>query len=156
MKLRIVVVGRDKNEPIVEAAGEYVGRIRRYFPIEVVEVKEEPLKKSTPVDRVKRREAERIERAVDTANHVVAMDERGKALDSEQVARRLDALAQSGIGTVAFVVGGPAGLDADFLRTANERWALSKMTLPHRIARLILSEQLYRACTILRGEPYHK
>lgn len=156
MKLRIVVVGRDKNEPILAAADEYVGRIKRYFPVEVVEVKEEPLKKSTPVNRVKRREAERIQKVVEGASHVVALDERGKALDSRDVAGRLDALAQSGIGTVAFVVGGPAGLDADFLRSAQERWSLSKMTLPHRIARLILSEQLYRACTILRGEPYHK
>jgi 23S rRNA (pseudouridine1915-N3)-methyltransferase len=150
------VVGRDKNDPIVQAADEYVERIRRYFPIEVVEVKEEPLKKSMPVDRVKRAEAERIQKVLKDGEHFVLLDERGKELLSEEVAKRLDSWSQRSLGSIAFVVGGPSGLDPDFLRAASERWALSRMTLPHRIARLILAEQLYRACTILRGEPYHK
>lgn len=156
MKLRIIVVGRDRNDPIVQAAGEYVERIRRYFPIEVVEVKEEPLRKTTPHDRVKRAEAERIQKALREGEHLILLDERGKQLSSEEVAQRIDRLARDGISAVAFVIGGPVGLDPDFLRSAQERWSLSKMTLPHRLARLMLSEQLYRACTILRGEPYHK
>ncbi len=156
MKLRIIVVGRDKNDPIVQCADDYVARIRRYFPIEVVEVKEEPLKKSTPVDQVKRAEAERIQKTLRDGEHVVLLDERGKQLGSLEVAKRLEALIARAVPSIAFVVGGPSGLDADFLRSAGERWSLSQMTLPHRIARLILAEQLYRACTILRGEPYHK
>ena len=156
MKLRLLIVGRDRNDPIVIAADEYVDRIRRYFPIEVVEVKEEPLRKGTPIERVKRAEAERIQRALRGGEHVVLLDQGGKQLTSEDVAKRLASFSRDGIGSIAFVVGGPVGLDPEFLRSANERWSLSKMTLPHRIARLILAEQLYRACTILRGEPYHK
>ena len=156
MKLRLIIVGRDRNDPIVIAADEYVERIRRYFPIEVVEVKEEPLRKGTPIDRVKRAEAERIQKVLRDGEHLVLLDEQGKQLSSEEVAKRLSSFSRDGIGSIAFVVGGPVGLDPEFLRSANERWSLSRMTLPHRIARLILAEQLYRACTILRGEPYHK
>jgi 23S rRNA (pseudouridine1915-N3)-methyltransferase len=156
VKLRLIIVGRDRNDPIVQAADEYVERIRRYFPIEVVEVKEEPLRKGTPIDRVKRAEAERIQNALKEGEHLVLLDEHGKQHTSEEVAKRLSTFSRDGIGNIAFVVGGPVGLDPEFLRTAKEKWSLSKMTLPHRIARLILAEQLYRACTILRGEPYHK
>jgi 23S rRNA (pseudouridine1915-N3)-methyltransferase len=156
VKLRIIVVGRDRNDPIVSAADEYVERIRRYFPIEVVEVREEPLKKSTPITEVKRREAERIQRALREGEQVVLLDQSGKQLTSEEVAKRLDRARTGGIGALAFVIGGPVGLDLELLGRTRELWSLSKMTLPHRIARLILAEQLYRACTILRGEPYHK
>jgi 23S rRNA (pseudouridine1915-N3)-methyltransferase len=155
VKLRIIVVGRDRNDPIVSSADEYVERIRRYFPIEVVEVKEEPLKKNTPLGEVKRREAERIQKALREGEQVVLLDQNGKQLTSEEVAKRLDRARTGGIGGIAFVIGGPVGLDLELLG-ARELWSLSKMTLPHRIARLILAEQLYRACTILRGEPYHK
>ena len=114
----------------MQAADEYVDRIRRYFPIEMVEVKEEPLKKSTPVDRVKRLEAERIQKTLRDGEHLVLLDERGKELASEEVAKRLDSWSQRGIGSIAFVVGGPSGLDTEFLQSAAERWALSRMTLP--------------------------
>jgi 23S rRNA (pseudouridine1915-N3)-methyltransferase len=151
----MIVVGKDRNEPIVSAADEYVERIRRTFPIEVIEVKEEPLKKNSSIREVKRREAERIQKAVKQGEHLVALDLNGKQLSSEDVAARLDRARNGGTPTMTFVIGGPVGLDLELLE-ARETWSLSKMTLPHRIARLILAEQLYRACTILRGEPYHK
>lgn len=157
MRLRLIIVGKDKNEPIIEAAQVYVERIARYFPIDVVELKEEPAKASTPVARVKQVEAERIEKALADGEHAVALDERGKELTSIDLSNRLKKWANEGRSSVAFIIGGPNGLDQEFVqKRAKETWALSRMTLPHRIARLILAEQLYRACTIMRGEPYHK
>jgi 23S rRNA (pseudouridine1915-N3)-methyltransferase len=156
VKLRVVVVGKDKNEPMCEAAREYVARIARYIPAELVEVKEEPAKASTPLARVRQVEAERLDKALGQGDYLIALDERGKEMTSLELARRIERFANEGRQSIAFVIGGPGGLDPEFVRRAKETWALSKMTLPHRVARLMLAEQLYRACTIMRGEPYHK
>lgn len=155
MKLRLIAVGRDKNEPALELAREYLERVRRYVPAELVELKEEPAKKNVPIDRVRAQEAARITGALAPGEWIVALDERGRALDSMELSEKLAGWKQ-GARRVALVIGGPNGLDRELLDRADERWALSRMTLPHRIARLVLAEQLYRACTILNGEPYHK
>lgn len=156
MKLKLVIVGRDKNDPLVEASMEYVGRVERYFPIEVVEVKEEPAKASTPVPRVRALEAERIRKVIGPDELVVALDERGRQHDSVELSNKLVRWANEGHKCITFVIGGPNGHDPEFVQNARESWALSRLTLPHRLARLILAEQLYRACTIMRKEPYHK
>jgi 23S rRNA (pseudouridine1915-N3)-methyltransferase len=152
----MVVVGRDRRDPLVLVADEYLERIRHYFPIELVEVREEPAKASTPVERVRLLEAERLERALAPGELVIALDERGASLGSVELAEKLGRWAREGLGSVALVIGGPNGLDPAWVARARERWSLSRLTLPHRMARLVLAEQLYRACTILRGEPYHK
>lgn len=156
MKLRLIAVGKDKNEPIVDAANEYLERVRRHFPVELVEVKEEPARSSTPIARVRAVEAERIERALNRDDWWIALDERGKEIGSIDLAKKLERFSNEGKQSVSFVIGGPNGLDPDFTKRAREIWSLSKLTLPHRIARLIVCEQLYRAVTIMRGEPYHK
>jgi len=156
VRARIILVGRDRKDPLVEAANAYLDRTRHTFPVDVVEVKEAPLKRGAPVERVKAEEAARIEKVLEPGERVIALDERGKALTSTAVAGRFDRWMQEGLRSVAFVIGGPSGLDPAFVAKADERWALSAMTLPHRLARLVLSEQIYRAVSILRGEPYHK
>ena len=156
MKLRLVVVGRDRQDPLCLAAGEYLTRIERYYPIQLVEVREEPARASTPLDRVRQVEAERIRKALPDDAYWIVLDERGKELGSVDLAKRLGTWAGEGRSEIAFVIGGPGGLDPALAQAARERWSLSKLTLPHRLARLLLAEQLYRACTILRGEPYHK
>ena len=156
MKLVVVIVGRDRSDPIVAASDDYLARLQHYFPAQVVEVKEEPAKKGRAIDVVKRAEAERIAKAIPDGALIVALDERGKAQGSEALAKKLERWRDEGIKHVALVIGGPNGLDAELLRGARERWSLSSLTLPHRIARLVLMEQLYRAGTILRGEPYHR
>ena len=156
MRLRLVVIGRDRRDPLCEAAASYLERVRRYFPVELVELKEEPARKSTPVDRVRSTEAERIKKAIKGTDVVVALDERGKTLTSPDVAARLARWAGEGRGSVDFVIGGPEGLDPALLSEVARRWSLSRLTLPHRMARLVLAEQLYRGCTIMKREPYHK
>lgn len=156
VRLRFIVVGKDRRDPVVEVADQYLARIGHYFPAELVEVKEEPLKRHSAVERVKAEEAARLERALLPGEHVIALDERGREVTSVELAEKLGRLASAGTGSVALVIGGPSGLDPAFVQRAQERWALSRLTLPHRIARLVATEQIYRACTILRGEPYHK
>lgn len=156
MRIVVIIVGKDRGDPIIDASDEYLRRLGHYFPAEVVEVKEEPAKKGRSLEVIKRAEADRIRRAIPAGAITIALDERGRAQRSEQLADKLERWQNEGTRTVALVIGGPNGLDADFLASARERWSLSSLTLPHRIARLVLLEQLYRAGTILRREPYHR
>ena len=156
MKLRLILIGRDKNEPLIQIADDYARRINRYASFEVVEIKETPLKPQSNVAQVRSDEAKKLRKILKPAEHIIALDERGKSVSSVQLAEHLDQWSSHGPSSVAFVIGGPSGLDRDFLAQAHARWQLSQMTLPHRLARVILTEQLYRAFTILRNEPYHK
>lgn len=122
----------------------------------MVELKEAPLRKNADPGRVMATEGERILAAVGSGERLVALDRTGRELDSSQVAQRLEAAMHDGVGALTFVIGGPLGLHPSVLSAARERWSLSRLTLPHRMARLLLSEQLYRGLSILRGEPYHK
>ena len=157
MKLRIIVVGRDRNDPLLEAADDYLNRIGRYCTVQLVEVREEPLKKGRSVAEVQRIEADRIRKALGAAEGVkVALDEHGRQQTSAALAKRVGNWLDQGVPVVSLFIGGPSGLDKALIEGAHETWALSAFTLPHRVARLIACEQLYRAFTILRGEPYHK
>lgn len=145
MRIRIVAVGKVKERAARELIDVYIGRIGHYCPCEERELKAAPAGKLTAA----------IERATAGAT-VVALDERGFAQTSGQLARAFERFASRGKGIVAFVIGGADGLPRAVLEGADARWSLSSLTFPHRLARLILTEQLYRAMTILRGEPYDR
>jgi len=153
--VRVVVaaVGRLKEPYFRAAADEYLKRLRPYADVRVVEVPDQDLAKG--VERARQAEAKGLLRALPDGAHVVVLDVRGKQRSSEELAARLEELALSGCSTVAFVVGGTAGLDERVLARADETLSLSAMTLPHQLARVVLLEQLYRAFRIIRGEPYH-
>jgi 23S rRNA (pseudouridine1915-N3)-methyltransferase len=156
MKLRLILIGRDRHDPLCKVADDYAARICRYYPFEVIEIKETPLRGGANLDRVRADEANKITKHIKPGEYIVAMDERGKSFDSLVFAQRIEKWTHEGPSTINFVIGGPVGLDRTFLKSAHERWMLSAMTLPHRLARVVLVEQVYRACTIIRGEPYHK
>jgi 23S rRNA (pseudouridine1915-N3)-methyltransferase len=153
VKLRLIAVGKDRSGLYAPAVDEYVKRLGRYLRFELVEVSEAKKHAGTPQARDE--EAETILSRVKPAEHLVALDERGEQLTSLELAARMDRWMKSG-RDVSLVIGGAAGLSPDLLARAKEKLALSRFTLAHRLARLVLVEQLYRAMTILRGEPYHK
>ena len=153
MKLRLIAVGKDRSGLYAPAVDEYVKRLGRYLRFELVEVSEAKKHAGTPQARDE--EAETILSRVKPTEHLVALDERGEQLTSLELATRMDRWMTSG-RDVSLVIGGAAGLSPDLLARAKEKLALSRFTLAHRLARLVLVEQLYRAMTILRGEPYHK
>jgi 23S rRNA (pseudouridine1915-N3)-methyltransferase len=101
-------------------------------------------------------EGKDIARVFEPGNYLIALDREGKPMSSEQLAEFLRRQIDSGIRKMDFVIGGPVGLDSKIIAGANLRLSLSTMTLPHELARVVLLEQLYRAFTIMRGEPYHK
>lgn len=153
MRILLAVVGKPRDAGLAAAIREYEGRAARYWPLEVHEVREEPARSTTP-DLVRRREAERLAAVVGGAR-LVACDPGGRAMSSEEFAAWLQRERERA-GELAFVVGGAYGLDEPLVQRAVLRLTLAPWTLPHELARLVLAEQLYRAGTIQRGEPYHK
>lgn len=153
MRLRIIAVGRDRSGLYQPAIEEYAKRIARYARLEIVEVPEARKHAGTP--RAREEEAESLLGRLGDRERVVVLDERGKEHTSVDFARRLAAWLEGG-RDVSLVIGGSDGLGEALLARAEERLSLSRLTLAHRLARLVLLEQVYRGFTILRGEPYHK
>ena len=154
MRVLVVVVGKVRGD-LAAAVAEYEKRAARYWKFEVVEVAAGAGRDAAPA-AVKDAEAERILARVAPELEVVALTRDGKAMDSRKLAAFLEKHGVHASSGVAFVIGGAFGLGPTVLDRSRRRLSLSAMTLPHEMARLVLAEQLYRAGTILRGEPYHK
>ena len=154
MRIVVAAVGKPRDAALAAAIRDYEGRATRYWPLEVHEVREEPAR-NAPADHVREREAARLTAKLPAAAHVVACDLGGTSMTSEEFAQWLQRRRELA-ADIAFVIGGALGLGAAFRGRGTMRLALAPWTLPHELARLVLAEQLYRAGTIVRGEPYHK
>jgi 23S rRNA (pseudouridine1915-N3)-methyltransferase len=155
MRVQLVCVGKVRGA-IAEPVAEFQRRTERYFTFEAIEVREEPARQESAVERVRMEEGKRLLGRVAFGLDVVALDREGDLWSSERLASFLSDLALHGRPGAAFLIGGAYGLSEEVLSAANHRFSLSACTLTHEIARLLLTEQLYRAGTIARGEPYHK
>ncbi|MEM1025996.1 MAG: 23S rRNA (pseudouridine(1915)-N(3))-methyltransferase RlmH [Myxococcota bacterium] len=156
MSICLLSIGRDRNDPLVLETHAYLDRVRKRFPVQVHELREEPLRKNMRPEEVRRKEARRLLEKLPERARLVCLDGRGQMKSSEEWARDLEDVVLVRKLTLTMVVGGPVGLDPELLARADERRSLGPLTLPHRMARLIVAEQLYRAVTILNEEPYHK
>ncbi len=154
MKILIVAVGRLKERHWREAADEYLKRLRPYATVEIIEVPDRDVSADEP--KALKAEAEGILKALPESAHVVVLEPGGVQQSSEELAAWMELAGIEGRSTIAFVVGGAAGLDVSVLKRANERLSLGPMTFPHQLARVILLEQVYRGFLIMRGEPYHR
>jgi 23S rRNA (pseudouridine1915-N3)-methyltransferase len=141
---------------MADAIAEYQGRVRHYFPFETVEVREEPFRRGVDIGRVRAEEGARLLARVPAGSQIVALHREGIQWSSERLARYLGQAAVQGSDGIAFLIGGAFGLDDALLKKAHQLLSLSSFTFPHEVARLLVTEQLYRAGTILRSEPYHK
>ena len=155
MKIALVAVGRPRG-PAAELIAEYEARAKRYFTFDAAEVKEEAFRRPGDAARVRDEEGKRLLARVPIGMEIVALHETGKQWTSQRLADWLNELGLRGSSGAAFDIGGAYGLSDEVLARARHQLSLSAMTLPHELARLVLAEQLYRAGTILRGEPYHK
>lgn len=159
MHVTLLCVGKLGEAYWRAAQEEYIKRLRPYARVEVVELKEEPLpppQQREAVERAMAREGEAILRRLPRESYVVVLDRAGKMLSSEELASFWQELLRRGTGRVSFVIGGSAGLAPRVIEAAAFCLSLSRLTFPHQLARIILLEQLYRACKILSGEPYHR
>jgi 23S rRNA (pseudouridine1915-N3)-methyltransferase len=155
VKVVLAVVGK-AGRTLADAIDEYERRARRYWPLEVVEVKATKASAGRTDDDVRSAEADDLLGRIPRELEIVALTRAGERWSSDQLSAHLQRHALRSSAGVAFVIGGALGLGDALLRRATHRLAISPMTLPHEMARLILAEQLYRAGTIARGEPYHK
>ena len=155
MKILVVPVGHVRGH-LEAPIAEYESRAARYWRLEVTPVDAGAPGRAARPERVMDAEAERILARIPEAFTLVALTRAGKGMASRELARLLESEAVRSSAGVAFVLGGAFGLSPRILEQARHRWSLSALTLPHEMARLVLAEQLYRAGTIVRGEPYHK
>lgn len=154
MRFLVAVVGKPRDAALATAIRDYEARAARYWPLEFKEVREESGRSLAP-QRVRAREAERLVAALPDSSYVVSCELGGVTMNSEEFAQWLQRRREQA-KDVAFLIGGAHGLGEAAQNVAATRLSLAPWTLPHEIARLVLAEQLYRAGTILRREPYHK
>ena len=158
MILRLVHAGSAGRGPLDEAAETYRARLERHLRCEEVFVRAQPLKRESPaaVTAALAAEGERLLAGLGPRDHVVALAIDGERWSSARLSRALQRWMNGGHQAVVFALGSAHGLAPAVLSRADQRWSFGALTLPHDLARVVLWEQLYRAGTILRGEPYHK
>ena len=159
MNVNVICIGKLKEKYWQDACAEYAKRLSRFMNLRVVELKEERLPDKAGLSQeqaVIEGEGQAILNALPEDAYVIALDVKGKPMDSPALARKLDDLLLQGKSRIVFIIGGSLGLSAAVLERADFRLSFSAMTFPHQLMRVILLEQLYRACKINAGEKYHK
>ncbi len=155
MKITILAVGKTSTDYIQKGISHYLDRLKHYITIELQAIPDLKSTRSLTADVQKVKEGEQILAALQPGDHLVLLDERGKQLSSREFAVETGRLMNRGLKRVVFAIGGPYGFSPAVYDRANAMLSLSSMTFTHEMIRLIFVEQVYRAMTILRGEPYH-
>lgn len=155
MKITLLQVGRTEGEYLITGISEYESRLKHYISYQTITIPALKNQSSLSTDMQKVREGEEILGRLKESDVVILLDEHGKQYTSEEYAGYIQKHMSSGAKSVVFVIGGPFGLSDQVMKRANGMIAFSKMTFSHQMIRLIFTEQLYRAFTILRGEKYH-
>ena len=157
MKLHFVWIGKTRDRNCVALIDDYLERIKRFAPYEVSELKERSSRDEKQLPkRIVAAESQKLISAIQRDDFVALLDEEGREFTSPQFADFIDKRRQVGTKRLAFVIGGFAGVSDEVKQRADLRLSLSRMTLTHELARVILTEQIYRAFTLLAGLPYHK
>jgi 23S rRNA (pseudouridine1915-N3)-methyltransferase len=154
MKITLILTGKTKAGYLQEGVDDYLKRMRRYVPLAVETIPDLKIPKKMNTELVKKLEGQQILQRIKSADHVILLDERGKRFTSEAFAAHLQSL-EGRTGHTVFVVGGAYGFSEEVVARGDQKLSLSDMTFSHQMVRLIFSEQLYRAYSILNGEPYH-
>ncbi len=154
MKTELILVGKTTDKHFQAGIDDYAGRIAHYMPFGITTIPELKNTKSLSQEQQKEREGEMILKQIQPSDTVVLMDERGKEPRSIELAQWLER-KQATARRLVFVIGGPYGFSDAVYKRADEMLSLSRMTFSHQMVRLIFTEAIYRACTIIKGEPYH-
>ena len=154
MKTELLLVGKTVNKHFIAGINDYVERTNHYMPFNITVIPELKNTKALTEEQQKEREGDLILQKLQSSDTVVLLDEHGKELRSIEFADWLQR-KQNTTRRLVFIIGGPYGFSKAVYERANEKLSLSKMTFSHQMVRLIFCEQIYRSCTIIRGEPYH-
>jgi len=155
MKITLLTLGKTEDKYLIEGIDIYLKRLKHYIPFRIVEIPELKNTKSLSQQQQKSREAELIFKHIQSTDQVILLDENGKDFSSRGFSVYLNKKMVSGLQHLVFVIGGPYGFSQEVYERSNEKISISKMTLSHQMIRLFFTEQVYRAFTILKGEPYH-
>jgi 23S rRNA (pseudouridine1915-N3)-methyltransferase len=155
MKLVVICLGKTRERFIQEGMAKYLRYLKPYVDIEFKELREEKIHDLKDAPVIRKREAEKISKAMPSGAFLAALDERGREFTSHEFAHFLNDRIESGIRETAFVFGGAMGLDESITEKADKVIAMSRWTFTHEMARLVLLEQIYRAFTIIKGKTYH-
>ena len=159
MKITILCVGKVKEKFYRDAIDEFAKRLSRYCKLEIVEVSDEKTEEQASENEirlVKEKEGERLLKNIKEDAYVITLCIDGKQLDSEELSEKIEKLGIQGTSHIYFVIGGSLGLSDAVIKRADFKLSFSKMTFPHRLMKVILMEQIYRAYTITEGKTYHK
>lgn len=155
MRTYLILIGKTTNSHIVSLIDDYASRLKHYIGFDIITIPELKNTKSLSAEQQKQQEGELILKQLQAGDHVVLLDEHGKELRSVEFSHYMEQRMQTVSKRLVFIIGGPYGFSPDVYAKANGKLSLSKMTFSHQMVRLIFVEQLYRAMTIMRGEPYH-
>lgn len=155
MKIALLTVGRTDKDWVKQGLDIYVSRLKHYIPFSIIEIPELKNVSALSKEQIKTKEGELILKNIKPADNLVLLDERGKEYSSVEFAKVLQDKINYEGKDIVFVIGGAYGFSEDVYRRANSRMSLSRMTFSHQMVRAIFAEQLYRAFTIIKGEPYH-
>lgn len=155
MKIKLLVIGKTDTDYLKQGIDEYIGRLKHYLPFEMIVISDLKNTKNLTEDFQKQKEGELILNQIDNSDFVVLLDEKGKQYTSVSFSQFIEKKMITGLKTLTFIVGGPYGFSQPVYQKCNAKISLSDMTFSHQMVRFIFVEQLYRAMTIIRGEPYH-
>ena len=158
MNIQIICLGKVKETSLSNLIDEYKKRISKYANIEIIELQDEPLP-NNPSEKdilnIKKVEATRIKSKIHSSDFVVCLDQYGKQLTSEELSDKIQDITVKGFSTIDFIIGGTTGLEKELVTNSNLVLSFSKLTFPHKLIRLFLSEQIFRAFKIMNNERYH-
>ncbi len=155
MKITLLTIGKTEDNYLKEGIEKYLKRLKHYISFQIIELPELKNTKNLSKEQQSEKEAELLFRHITSSDQVVLLDEKGKELSSVEFSGYLNKKMIGSVQHLIFVVGGPYGFDASVYARASDKVSLSKMTFSHQMIRLFFTEQLYRAFSILKGEPYH-
>jgi 23S rRNA (pseudouridine1915-N3)-methyltransferase len=155
MKILFISLGKSNETYVEEGILDFTGRISKYFPVSWQIIAPPKIAASLSESGLKKAEGLLILQQILQDDYLVLLDERGQSFDSPGIAHLIQQRANESCKRLVFLIGGPFGVDEPVFKRANTTWSLSKLVFPHMLVRLMLSEQIYRACSILRNEKYH-
>ncbi len=155
MKITLLVIGKTEDKYLKEGIEKYLKRLKHYIKFELIEVPELKNTRNLTEDQQKGKESELLRKYLSAHDHLVLLDERGEEFTSTQFSGFLSKKMLGSVQNLIFIVGGPYGFENNLYNLAKDKISLSRMTFSHQMVRLFFVEQVYRAFTILKGEPYH-
>lgn len=158
MNIKIICLGKIKEHSLLDLIDEYKKRIGKYANIEIVELADEPIPSNASekdILNIKKIEATKIKSKIHSSDFVICLDQYGKSFTSEEFANKIQDITLKGFSTIDFIIGGTTGIDKKLIGNCNLSISFSKLTFPHQLIRLFLTEQIFRAFKILNNEKYH-